>query len=104
MVRYRGSIQQRAHQLRRQAAGGAELSFVQRLLLILLLAWIALSGMACVAIPDRVIAFRRSRGWGNGLWSGGWFYATPARTRIMGAIVTLVALVGGILAAKVGRL
>jgi len=48
-------------------------------------------GVLSVASPDLVMDVRRRLRFGTGYWSGGWVYATRARTRISGALL-LVAL------------
>ena len=54
---------------------------------------ILLLGAAAAAWPAKVVAFHQRLGFGTGLWSGGYFYATAARARVTGGLVALVALV-----------
>ena len=41
--------------------------------------------------PDRTVAFRKRMGWHNeSQLTGGIFYATPARARFMGCLLTVI--------------
>ena len=51
-------------------------------------------GLWSVFGPDSLIAFRRRMGWPNDFWSGGYFYATAQRARIVGALTVVASLVG----------
>jgi hypothetical protein len=58
---------------------------------------VALLPMAVCAVvwPERVIAFRKRKGWHNhSLLLGGVFYATPTSTRVTGALLTVILLMG----------
>ena len=54
-------------------------------------------GVFATIFPERVVAIRHRLQFSNSVLSGGWFYATPKRVRIMGSL--LVAL-GGIAVAS----
>ena len=63
---------------------------VERALLYVFLILVLGTGIWCVISPESVVRFRRRRGWPENMVSGGYFYATKQRTRIMGSLVTLV--------------
>jgi hypothetical protein len=42
--------------------------------------------------PAKFVAFREHRRWSNSIWSGGWFYSTPDRTRAMGALLAVIGI------------
>ena len=71
---------------------------MENFFLELFLTLVGLSGLACLIAPERIVAFRRARGWSEGWLSGGIFYSTPTRARAMGIILTVIALGAGALA------
>jgi hypothetical protein len=71
---------------------------MENFFLTVFLILVGLSGLACLISPERIIAFRRARGWREDWLSGGIFYSTTARTRATGIILTVVAFVAGAMA------
>jgi len=47
------------------------------------------TGVWCVVSPESVIRFRRRLGWSESMVTGGYFYATKRRTRIVGGLVAV---------------
>ena len=52
------------------------------------------AGLSSVFYPQAVVAFRRRKKFSEGLWSGGYFYATERRARVMGTLIALISLFG----------
>ena len=50
---------------------------------------IIVGGFAAV-FPERTVALRQRFGFSTSLLSGGWFYATPERARVTGAVVAVI--------------
>jgi hypothetical protein len=71
---------------------------MENFFLALFLIFVGLSGLACLIDPERIVAFRRARGWNEGWLSGGIFYSTRTRAGATGIILTVIALVAGALA------
>jgi hypothetical protein len=75
--------------------GPVQLTMIEDVVLFVVV--IALLPMAVWAViwPDRVIAFRKRKGWHNrSLLLGGAFYATPTSTRVTGILLTILLLLG----------
>mgnify|MGYP001253992173 CR=1 FL=1 len=51
---------------------------------------VAAPSFLCAVSPESAVEWRRRMGWSESLWSGGWFYATPLRARIMGVMLCAV--------------
>ena len=57
-------------------------------------------GLWALCAPASVIRFRRRMGWSESLLSGGFFYATEGRARVIGALLVLVSLSGLLIVAS----
>jgi hypothetical protein len=51
---------------------------------------VTLFGAVAFIFPAKVVAFRQRRRFSKGLWSGGWFYETADRTRVMGLLLGVI--------------
>ncbi len=74
------------------------MSPVKQILFYTFLVVVLATGLWCVFAPESAIGFRRRMGWPEDFWSGGYFYATPFRARVTGALVVIVALFALLLA------
>lgn len=72
---------------------------MKTLLLSAFLSIVLAQGLWALCAPASVIRFRRRMGWSESLLSGGYFYATEGRTRVMGALLVIVSLSGLLIAA-----
>lgn len=61
-------------------------------LLIWFLVTVHAFGLWALIDPDGHVAFRRRRRWPEGLFSGGYFYATAKRARISGGLLAITTL------------
>lgn len=68
---------------------------MERILVATFVLAVWLSALLCLLAPERVVAFRKARGWSESIISGGWCYATPSRTRVMGVVLLLITSFGG---------
>jgi hypothetical protein len=61
---------------------------------LLVFASLAAAGVVCIVAPGAIRRVRSRFGATDAAWFGGWFYATPLRTRCTGALLLAVALLG----------
>jgi hypothetical protein len=66
---------------------------MERIFAVTFILLVFLSGLLCLLMPVRVVAFRKARRWSESMISGGWYYATPERTRVMGVALTFISAV-----------
>jgi hypothetical protein len=66
---------------------------METLLFYLIFGSVAAMGAVAAVFPNEVLAVRQRLGFSNGLWSGGWFYATANRTRLMGVLLGVIGCV-----------
>lgn len=60
---------------------------------ILFLLMVFIHAVGCIVFPHKIVEYRQKRKWSESVLSGGYFYATPYRTRLMGTIHLVVILV-----------
>lgn len=48
------------------------------------------TGLLCALLPEWVVKVRRKLCYSNDMLSGGYFYASAARTRVMGVVLLVV--------------